>query len=133
MIEATLIRDTRAKTHTLGRLVIRGKIFDTIEPPWKDNQRNISCIPQGRYYCKFMARSASGKYKNCYHITGVDGRTGILIHNGNTVKHTLGCVILGTKRGWLIGIRAVLSSKLAMSKLARLTNKQDFMLTIYGA
>lgn len=132
MIEAFLIRDVRSPRHTLATLIIRGHSLSTIERPWLNNKRNESCIPQGRYLCKYMKQSASGKYKSCYHVQGVKGRSGILIHNGNLASHSKGCVILGSSRGFLGGKRAVLSSKLAIKKLARITHKKDFYLTIMG-
>ena len=132
MIEAYLIRDVRSPKHTLGTFIIEGRQFSTIERAWLDNKRNESCIPQGRYLCKYMKQSASGKYKGCYHLQGVKGRSGILIHNGNLARHSKGCIIFGSKRGLLGGKRAVLSSVIAMVQLARTTNKQDFYLTISG-
>lgn len=132
MIEAFLIRDVRSPRHTLGVFIVNGQRFSTIERTWLNNKRNTSCIPSGRYLCKFMKRSASGKYKNCYHVQSVQDRSGILIHNGNLASHSKGCIILGIKRGFLNGKRAVLASKSAMSKLARITKKKDFYLTITG-
>ena len=49
-INLLLIRDTFTEESTIGRLFINGELFcDTLENPWKDNQRNISCIPKGEY------------------------------------------------------------------------------------
>ncbi len=132
MIEAYLVRDVRSRNYTLGTFIISGFLFSTIERPWLNNRRNESCIPQGRYLCKFMTRSASGKYRNCYHLQNVKGRSEILIHNGNLVSHSKGCIIFGSRRGYLIGKRAVLSSKSAMAKLCRITKKEAFYLTVTG-
>lgn len=132
MIEAFLIRDIKSSRYTLGQFIIKGKLFQTIERPWLNNKRNESCIPPGRYLCKFLKQSASGKYKNCYHLQDVKDRSGILIHNGNLVSHSKGCIIFGMKRGKLGSQRAVLSSKTAMGRLVRLTRKKDFYLTVTG-
>jgi len=132
MLEAFLIRDVRNSKHTLGAFIIRGQRFSTIERAWLDNARNVSCIPAGRYLCKYLAQSASGKYKGVYHVQGVPGRSGILIHAGNLAKHSKGCIIFGKKRGFLGGLRAVLSSVVAIGQLARLTKKRDFYLTVLG-
>lgn len=131
-MEAYLIRDVRSVNHTLGTLIIDGVHFSTIERAWLNNKRNISCIPQGRYLCKFLKSSSSGKYKNCFHVQGVEGRSGILVHNGNLASHSKGCIILGSKRGFLGSKRAVLSSKTAMRKLAKIADSKDFYLTIIG-
>ena len=65
---------------------------DTLELPWRDNKKNISCIPTGVYKVK---KRYSEKHKNHLHITGVTGRSYILIHSGNYNTHTLGCVLVG--------------------------------------
>jgi hypothetical protein len=129
--EAYLIRTLHLNTCTLGRLFIDGHEFKTLEPPWSNNRKNKSCIKDGEYTVRFMPRSASGKYKNVYHLQRVDGRSGILIHNGNKAAHTLGCILVGTRHGRLGGERAVLSSRVAMRKLNRITGKGDFKLWIY--
>lgn len=102
---------------TRGVLIADGEVFHTIEPPWNHNMRNTSCIPSGIYDYEFLPRSASGKYRNCYHIKNVIGRDGILIHNGNLPEHTKGCILIGQKCGELACKPAVLSSKVAMSTL----------------
>lgn len=130
MKEVTLYRYSNGKTHTAGLLVYDNKSLYTLEPAWLGNRRNISCIPAGEYTCEFMPRSSSGKYRNVYHIVGVDGRTGILIHNGNLRRHTKGCVLLGTRSGRLGGRPAVLSSRTAMKRFVQDMDKRDFKLRV---
>jgi hypothetical protein len=88
-----------------------------MEPPWRDNKRNISCIPPGEYDFVYMPKSYSGKYRDCYHVKDVPGRSEILIHSGNTADQTKGCILPGKKIGFLSGIRAVLNSKSALKQI----------------
>ena len=67
----------------------------TLENPWLDNERNISCIPAGDYICR---RVLSPSYGETFEIVDVEGRTHILFHWGNWVKNTDGCVLLGVAR-----------------------------------
>lgn len=64
----------------------------TLEDPWFDNQPNIGCIPPGAYLCK---RIESKSFGDVFEITNVIGRTGVLLHKGNTVFDTHGCILLG--------------------------------------
>ena len=129
--KAFLFRDTRRSDVTLGEMITdRKNWYQILEPPWLNNQSNISCIPPGTYRCEFMAQSASGKYKNVYWLRGVPSRSGILIHSGNVVDHTLGCLIIGERRGSLAGKPAVLSSKTALRHLVQDMGKEPFELTI---
>lgn len=73
----------------------------TLELPWLNNARNISCIPEGVY--KVVPRS-SKKYGNHLHVTGVEGRSLILVHWGNFVgsdnprtghPDVRGCILVG--------------------------------------
>jgi len=132
MLTGYLIRDDINSECVRGSLVIAGEIFSVLEPPWKNNASNISCIPSGEYVCNFMHRSSSGKYKNVYHIREVGGRFGILIHNGNIVTHTRGCLIIGKRKGWLARRRAVLNSKTALGELVDITGEMPFKLIITG-
>jgi hypothetical protein len=118
------------KTHTYGTLVAAGKVLYTIERPWLNNARNISCIPSGDYIVKFLPRSGSGKYRNVWHIQNVLNRSGVLIHNGNLVIHSRGCLILGSKKGTLAGAPAVLGSRPALRKLQDILGTEDFILKI---
>lgn len=127
-----LIRDEIKNNVIRGTLITPNGIFQILERPWLNNKRNISCIPAGEYTAHFLKRSASGKYKNVYHVRGVEGRSGILIHNGNIVAHSKGCLIIGKRRGVLAGKPAVLNSRTALRGFVKAMNRQDFILIIIG-
>ena len=64
----------------------------TEELPWLGNQPDISCIPEGTYYC---SRHNSPSHPNTWQVNDVPGRSNVLIHTGNTVKDTEGCILVG--------------------------------------
>ncbi len=66
--------------------------FSTLELPWKDNERYISCIPVGQYEVK---KHTSEKYSQCFWVQNVPGRFEILIHRGNFFTDILGCILPG--------------------------------------
>lgn len=115
---------------TLGVLEVEGSTFKTIERPWLNNAPNRSCIPAGKYHCNYLKRSLSGKYKRVWHLQDVSNRSGILIHKGNLVSHSLGCIIVGLSHGYLNGYEAVLSSSAAFSKLRSILGNNNFDLII---
>jgi hypothetical protein len=116
---------------TLGEVVLPGDIIiKTIERPWLNNKRGISCYPEGVYLCKYLRRSASGKYKRVWHVQNVPGRSGILWHNGNLVRHSRGCTIVGMNHGTLGDKPAVLSSRKALNVMRRALNERDFILVV---
>ena len=130
MLNAKLFRFDEKPTHTFGALVIGGNTFYVLERPWLNNKVNVSCVPEGEYVAHFLPKSGSGRYTNVYHLLPVSGRSGILIHKGNLVSHSLGCLIIGTAIGNLGGKPAVLQSAKALRKLNEVTGKQSFNLEI---
>jgi len=99
-INLLLIRDTHSETSTIGKLYLNGEMMcDTLENPWLDNQRNISCIPAGQYNVRLrLAReSATRDYLHLL-VQEVPNRSYILFHIGNTAKDTQGCILVGLKR-----------------------------------
>lgn len=64
----------------------------TLELPWKNNQRRVSCIPEGEYLVK---KHHSPKFKKSFWIQDVPARSEILIHAGNYYTQILGCVLPG--------------------------------------
>jgi len=124
MHKAVLNRFESAATHTLGELVIAGVKFYIIERPWLNNASNISCIPCGIYHAVYLARTASGKYRNVHWLQNVPNRSGVLQHNGNKASHSRGCLIIGKRIGWLGGDRAVLNSRTALDEFEEIAAKQ---------
>ena len=97
MINLLLIRDTFSKESTIGELFLNGeRICDTLENPWVDNQRNISCIPEGVYPVRLRLprESATRDYLHLL-VQEVPNRDWILFHRGNTAKDTSGCMLVG--------------------------------------
>ena len=80
----------------------------TLENPWEDNARNVSCIPDGDYE---VVPYSSAKYQHSFEILDVPGRDAILIHQGNTIKDTLGCILVGESLGKLGMDNAALKSR----------------------
>jgi len=97
MINLLLIRNKFSKKSTVGELFLNGeRICDTLENPWVDNQRNISCIPEGIYPVRLRLprESASRDYLHLL-VQEVPNRDWILFHRGNTAKDTSGCILVG--------------------------------------
>lgn len=131
-MQATLVRTEISNECVRGHLFLDDLVLATMEPPWRANARNVSCIPAGDYRAAFLLRSASGKYRQVYHLHSVPERGDILIHNGNVAAHTQGCILVGTRFGALAGKRAVLNSRLAMRLLREKTNCEPLELQIVG-
>lgn len=117
------------KYGTFGILKIQKQVFCvTLEPPDIENTKNVSSIPAQQYLCK---KTQSPKYGLTYMVTDVPGRSYILFHSGNTVKHTKGCIILAQHFSKLRGDREVLNSGITFERFMRLMSNHDrFHLTI---
>lgn len=84
-LELTLQRQRQGKTGTSGDLsyLLRGIwqfICHTIELPWKDNQRKISCVIAGRYE---VTRVDSPAHGICLEMQGIPGRGDCQFHKAN--------------------------------------------------
>lgn len=100
-----LFRDYQDDRVTLGRLFNPNDDhgWQTLERPWKDNQKTISCIPDGIYVAELdMYYGGDGVGGNqdypAYELRNVPNRTEIKIHIGNYVRNVVGCIALGTTR-----------------------------------
>lgn len=90
-----LIRTENSDTHTLGILreyVSDVEICRTIERPWLDNMKEISCIPADRTYT--VVPDDTGKHQG-FKILDVEGRTNIEIHSANWAVQLNGCIAVG--------------------------------------
>ena len=98
---------------TNGQLECRGKIIcNTIELPWKENERRLSCIPEGKYILK---KRYSKKFNWHIEVVNVPKRSGILFHPANhALKELHGCIAPVTK---ISGAGLGLMSRKAFAKL----------------
>ena len=96
-INLLLIRDTFTDESTIGELFLNGeRMCDTLELPYRDNQRSISCIPAGEYKVRlrYPRESATRDYLHLL-VQDVKDRSYILFHRGNSAKDTRGCILVG--------------------------------------
>ena len=87
----------------------------TVERPWLDNQRRVSCIPAGAYTLKRCMFNRGGYHT--YEVTEVPGRSEIKIHVANTMDDVIGCIGVGQGLGFVDGKWAVTRSKVAFEAL----------------
>lgn len=104
---------------TNGVLQCEGKtICLTIELPWRNNEKRVSCIPEGNYVLK---KRFSAKFKWHLEVIGVSGRSLILFHPANNAQRELhGCIAPVTKYS---GPGLGLQSREAFNQLKRLVYK----------
>lgn len=132
-MKVTIDRLTEGENQTEGLLTVyqgEEKIFNcyTLELPWKDNEKRVSCIPKGVYN---VEKRQSTKYKHHFHILDVPNRSYILIHQGNYNWHTKGCILVGKTLTDINadGLRDTTSSVATMNKLNKIL-PQTFKLEI---
>jgi hypothetical protein len=127
-MKVTITRKQTGEDGTFGILNVEDRfVCVTLEPPWKDNQRNVSCIPTGEYEVKpFISR----RYGKTYKIMNVPNRTGILFHRGNYVKDTKGCILLGIFRAIHENKEGVFSSIRAFDYFSQTIRRHSFKLII---
>jgi len=97
------IHRVKLPTETLGSLYVDGvMVCKTMELPWKENKKGISCFPEGTYRvtkeAPIPANDQKGRRERPYwhfRIHDVPGRSGILIHRISYVTGLKGCVGVG--------------------------------------
>lgn len=82
--------------------------YHTVERPWLGNQASVSCIPEGVYTLRkrrsgVVERTTGGQFLEGWEVTGVLGRTYIMIHPANTMDQLEGCIAPGLSTGVLPG------------------------------
>lgn len=118
MATAILKRTLMTDKGTFGQIIYNGEILcDTCERPWRNNKVGDSCIPEGTYEC---TNRTSKKYKNHWLVNNVPGRSYILIHPGNHINHTRGCILPGNGRTWFGKLFGVVQSRVTMRRMKRI-------------
>lgn len=123
MITANIER-TYNPDSTLGDLTIRdssGQVIlnlKTVELPWRDNERRVSCIPEGMYE---VVPRFSNRHNHHFHVLNVPNRSLILFHVANFVQELEGCIAPGLHHSDIDadGIVDVVHSRQAMDRLLK--------------
>lgn len=118
-------------TYTIGKLYIDDKYFcDTLEDKVRDLNKNgvfdageykvygETAIPYGTYEVKWTYSPKFKKYAPS--LCNVPSFSGIRIHEGNTAKDTLGCVLVGENKvkGKVLNSRATVAKLYPLIKEA---------------
>lgn len=99
-----------------------------LELPFKNNEKNVSCIPTGEY--RLHQRKVGGFAKRAADLFGhpytfwikpVEGRDFILVHWGNFLSSTRGCLLIGETAGKQNGKHVVWESKRAYRRFFKAT------------
>ena len=123
LIKLKLIRVETSDQGTFGVLLINGIAFCvTLELPWRDNQNDISCIPEGIYP---VERYLSPKHGAVLLVKNVPGRDLVEIHPGNLISEILGCILVGQYWDKLRNERAVLNSGRTFARLLALVGGME--------
>ena len=121
-VNLLIIRETFTEESTIGNLHLNGEwLCDTLELPYRDNQRSISCIPAGQYKVRLrLAReSATRDYLHLL-VEDVKDRSHILVHIGNFPKDTKGCILVGIGRKQDLVENSRLAMELLMKEILNL-------------
>ncbi len=124
-INLLIIRDTFTEESIIGELFVNGERFcDTLELPYKDNQRSISSIPAGEYTVRmrYPRESATRDYLHLL-VEEVPNRDYILFHRGNTAKDSRGCILVGQGSQQDIVYNSTLAMDLLMKEIINLGGK----------
>lgn len=117
-MQITLQRDLSTQNETLGRLVVNGRAWDSIERPWiatedcPAGEPGRSCIPVGEYRleahsteqhpkCWALVNQQLGVYHWPWEVPASKrawARSVCLIHPANWASELRGCVALGKRR-----------------------------------
>lgn len=115
MHELTLLRSFSDSSATIGAFYIHGVyVVDSLELPWKDNAKGISCIPEGIYELVLSYSPRFGRM--LYEVKNVPGRRGIRIHSANYTSQLHGCIAPGIR----VEHHTAIKSREAYGRLARI-------------
>lgn len=141
-MKAFLIRYVESDQGTKGFFFFGPFQCYMLELPWRNNNRNVSCIKTGEYE---VVPWKSRRFGRCYHLLGTEGRSYILTHSGNFAgdksqgwqTHSEGCLLVGSEFGMIknkFGQKqlAVLNSRFTLEKMISNIGFRKWRLTIIG-
>lgn len=122
---------------TPGRLSVPGFKSLSLELPWRDNEPEVSCLPEGVYFARW---TWSQKFRRFMYAIEeqIPHRGGFRIHSGNFAgdkrkglrADSLGCPLLGYQLGRLNGQRAILVSRPCVADFVNHMERKSFTLEI---
>ena len=106
-----------------GKMVMFVQQCDTLEPQWRDlkTQQKVmgkTAIPEGEY--KIVMSPSAKFHRNMPYLKDVPQFEGIMIHPGNTVEDTRGCILVGTKYG-----AGLANSRAKFEKIMKILSSED--------
>jgi hypothetical protein len=115
-MDLVLERTVFTKESTIGPMII-DREFECfiLEPPWRGNQPNLSCIPPGRYRITLWLSPSRGYVVPLLHR--VPDRKEIEIHIGNWPQDTKGCLLPGRVAGADYVARSALAFNLLVTRI----------------
>jgi hypothetical protein len=131
-MDLNLQRTVFTKKSTIGPLIIDGELECFIlEPPWRNNQTDVSCIPAGRYRISLYL-SPSRRYVVAL-LHDVPGRKEIEIHIGNWPKDTKGCLLPGRTAGLNYVSQSGIAFNILIAKIKKaLDAREEVWINIMG-
>lgn len=107
---------------TIGRLSFDGFKCFTLELPWRENARGVSCIPGGEYIARKRRSPSNG---DVLEFEGVPNRSYIQLHAGNYTRQVRGCILVGDSVRYIDddSVPDVTNSKKTLKKLLRACRK----------
>lgn len=126
----SLVRAYHDNNQQLGDLFVGSFKAKTLERPWVNNYKNISCIPIGTYQVVWSFSPRLLRYT--YEIINVPNRSGIRIHPGNFFFSIDGCILLGDSYGDLNHDSSadILNSTVTLKKFEDFMGRKPFILNI---
>lgn len=106
-----VIREVKTEVSTIGSLFINGEFFCyTLEDKDRGLKQSdsllfintkkifgLTAIPSGFY--KLIVNQSSKFKRMLPRILDIKGFDGVLMHRGNSADHSLGCILVGYKKG----------------------------------
>ena len=105
------------------------EIAKTLERPWKNNAKGVSCIPAGTYKAHRYLSPKRGY--TVFELADVPDRTHIEIHKGNLPSDSEGCILVGSRFGMLGDKHGITESGAAFDRfMAALAGVDTFTLIV---
>lgn len=141
-MKLTLKRFGSTPHGTFGVIHVDGIPFYTVERPWRNNERMISCVPLGEYELLWRPTTTSvpsGFGGHTWYLQGgtvsFDEEPGKLryrcaIHRANIMDDVMGCIGIGKGLGYQSRRWSIINSGKALGDLLNKIGSQDHQLNI---